>query len=223
MTDQQVLQLLKSAGVESVEKEGAGRRLLLHFRSHGFASDVTLTNFRTDLQKKIRSLEEQKQDTLKNTFASRVIAEFSMGGSAPIRMEALKRDDQLTREERDDKSRKLVALDAEMKQQRTLLLALSHLQVHMADLLPLLRPRRTAEKPMSPQAQTDGREVWDRGVKAAARHCLSEGKRFQADETALLEICRLFLERYLIKGEPSYTAEQLLNNARQIRLLDTLE
>ncbi len=221
MTDFQVLQLLKAAGVVSVRKEEGSVRLYLVQRSMEGESEIPLGRFKTDLQSGIKQLEEEKKEVQRNFFAGRQAIEFSLPGGGPMKMEALKSDSQLSAQERAEKAGRLAALDTEAKKRRSLLMALAHLQVNIKELLPKLNPPSPPPGPVS--RDSGGKTVWTRGMKAAARFCLTEGKKIKADDTALLTLCRVFLDRYAIEEEDGYTAEQLFNNVRQIRQLDSLD
>jgi hypothetical protein len=223
MTDYQVLQLLKAAGIEAVRKQENSARLLLTVRRGAEVLDVPLAEYRSELQSSVKELEEKKHDVLKNSYASRVMTEFTIGGGAPVKMEALKRDDQLSGDEKADKLRRLGEIDAETKRFRALMLALTHLQVHAAELLPQLRGKEVQPAQEVPVQTKEGKLVWSKGVKAAAMFCHTEAKRARTDDTGLLRICTAFLQRSEITDDPGLTPEQLCNIVRQIRLLDILD
>jgi hypothetical protein len=221
MTDFQVLQQLKAAGVVGVRKEEGSTRLILVQRSKEGESEIPLGRYKTDLQSGIKQLEEEKKEVQRNFFAGRQAVEFSLPGGGPMKMEALKSDSQLSAQERSEKSGRLAALDTEAKKRRSLLMALAHLQVNIKELLPKLNPPSPLSAPVS--RDSGGKTLWTRGMKAAALFCLAEGKKIKADDAALLALCRAFLDRYAVEEEDGYSAEQLFNNVRQIRQLDALD
>ncbi|MGA9119413.1 MAG: hypothetical protein WB699_08600, partial [Bacteroidota bacterium] len=155
-------------------------------------------------------------------FASRTKTTFTLGGGEPTTLEALKRNEQLSKEEREDKTSRLTDLDSRARKRRGILLALTHLQVHSANLLPKMSPSSPAT-PKDPPRGPAGKKLWTKGVKAAALHCLREAQRTKVDDQALLLLCKEFLEKYSIDNEPDYSAETLFQNVRQVRLLDTIE
>lgn len=220
MTDHQALQLIKAAGIVGARAPESAGNLVLTVRRGDATFDVPLREFRANLQRRVRVLEEERRDIMRNAFASPATASFTLSGSDLLSMKALKRNDQLTKEERTDKTNRLLSVDANMKKERGLLLALAHLQVHTPDLLPKLQPVRIAPaRPQAP-ARKDGKNIWTRGVKAAALHCLQEARDSKGDDNALRRVCAKFLEKYVIEDETDYSPEKLFENVRQVRLLD---
>jgi hypothetical protein len=222
MTDFQALELLRGAGIVGAHPLEDTARLVLSIRRGGTIQEVSLRDLRSEVQNELKRLDEEKQDVLRNLYAGRVLTTFSLGGGQPTTMEALKRNDQLTPEEQTDKVTRLSGIDAQAKDHRSLLLALTHFQVHSADLLPRLAPGPGKLQESEPERRA-GKELWTKGVKSAALFCLREAQRTRADDSALMVLCRGFLERYEIDGDPDYTAETLFQNARQVRQLDILE
>ncbi len=223
MTDFQALQLLKAAGIVGARPLENTPQLLLTVRRGATTIDVPMTEYRAGLQIRVRALEEEKKEILKNSYATRTTATFTVGGSAPLTMEALKSNDKLTKEERIDKTQRLMAVDAGMKKERSLLLALAHLQVHAQDLLPKLRPGPSLEPAEESLQLQNRKQLWTRGVKAAALYCLHQGQKQQADDGKLFLVCKEFIENFVIEDDADYSAERLFENVRQVRLLDSYE
>jgi len=223
MTDYQALQLLKGAGIVGARAIEDTGRLILMIRRGDSTADVPVAEFRSGIQSRIAALEEEKREVLRNSYAARAVTTFTVGGSAPLTMEALKSNDQLTKEERLEKTQRLMAVDAGIKKERSLNLALAHLQIHSKNLLPQLRVHLDPPPEETAVRHSSGKQLWTRGVKAAALFCLHEGQRRNADDQVLLEVCTEFVQRYEIKDEVDYSAERLFQNVRQVRLLDSYE
>ena len=216
--------VLLPAGIVNVRKEETGARLILTFREASEEHDMPLAQYKSSLQEQIKGLDEQRQDVNKNTFASRITGEFHLGGGGPMMMEVLKKNEQLSRDERLEKTMRLQSIDSDLKKRRGMLQVLSHLQVHAVELLPEWAPKPVLAPTVSTsESPSAGKQIWARGVKSAALLCLAESRRAQGSDRVLLEICRRFLLAHTISDEPDYTPEQLFNNARQIRLLDSLD
>ncbi len=223
MTDFQALQLLRAAGIVGARPAERTSNLLLTVRRGESIIDVPMPEFRAGLQVRVRALEDERKEILKNSYATRASTTFSVGGGTPLTMPAFKSNEKLTKEERIDKTHRLMDVDAGMKKERGLLLALVHLQVHAKDLLPKLKPAPKPDPRDSALALEHRKQLWTRGVKAAALYCLHEGQKRQADDQALLMLCREFFEKYTMEDDADYSAERLFENVRQVRLLDSYE
>ena len=223
MTDHQALQLFKTAGIISARSLEGTPSLQLSMKKGDSTVEILLTDLRAELQSRVKVLEEERREILKNTYASRATTTFTMGGSSPMTMEALKRNDQLTSQERIEKTDRLMAIDGRVKSDRGLLLALAHLQVNSKDLLPKLTPDSTKPATAVESIHPSGKKLWTRGLKAAALYCLHESQRRKADDRALFVLCEEFFENYFIEDEGDYSPEKLFQNVRQVRLLDTFE
>ena len=176
------------------------------------------------MQRQAHLLGEQVHTVEENSFAQRVKVRISLGGDESREMEVLKSNNQLTQEERLEKKRLLSELDLEIKHCQAVLAALRYLQVYHREISGKLKgivPEAVSLRP-EPSSRV-GKVLWTKGVNSAAHHCHSEGKRQQASDAHLLQLCEAFLARYVIQEEPAYTSEQLFNNVRQIRLLDASE
>jgi hypothetical protein len=220
MTHFQALQILRAAGIVMVRKELNGPRLVLTFKEGATERDMLLSQYKAALQEQIKGFDEQRQEVTKNMFAARIMGEFSLGGGNPMKMEVLKKNEQLSRDERIEKTQRLMEIDNELKKRRGMLQVLSHLQVHQVELLPEFLPKKVVPVPTKGDQTLNGKAVWNRGVKFAVLYCLSESKKAHAADEATFEICKKFLETYAIPEDPDYTPEQLFNNLRQIRLLE---
>ncbi len=221
MTDYQAVQLLKAAGIVDARPMENSLKMLLSVRRGEAIIDIPLTEFREGLHKRVRVLDDEKKEILKNAFAARASATFTVGGSAPLTMQAFKSNNQLTKEERREKTRLLMDIDAGMKKERSLLLALAHLQVNSKDVLPQLRPKPSTPPPQEVPPLVNGKQIWTRGVKAAAVHCLHEAEKRQADDRMLFLICKEFLSQFSIEDEVDYPVDRLFENVRQVRLLES--
>jgi len=220
MTDHQAIQLMKAAGIVSARAPEHSASLVLTVQRGDARFEIPLRDFRSNLQRRVRVLEEERREILRNAFATPATTSFTLSGSDLLSMKALKRNDQLSKEERTDKTNRLLSVDANMRKERGLLLALAHLQIHTTDLLPKLQPVQMVPAPSPTPVRQDGREVWTRGVKAAALHCLNEARNSTDDDDTLRRICVSFLATYIIEDETDYTPERLFENVRQVRLLD---
>ena len=92
---------------------------------------------------------------------------------------------------------------------------------------PVLAALRQKECPLEEVVIAKGVQGhWLADVRRLARAAgvrIRELERPEATHRTGLDVCRAFLQRYVIKEEQAYTPEQLFNNVQQIRHLDRLE
>jgi len=218
MTNRQILDILTSLNVVHVFKDGRGRGLNLIVSMNGLRETTSLAAFKSRFTTTLHNLEERKQEVRENKFASRLSGSLGMHREAKLNVEFLKRDDQLTTSEREEKRRLLSSIEREIKHHRNVLSAVAVLQVRFKELREGIddMERRAGEA----DAKAHARAVWTRGVAAAAAFCNNEWKKAQHKGKPPVEICRDFLAKYAIQGEEAYTAEQLLNNVLQVRAMN---
>jgi hypothetical protein len=217
MTDRQILDILASLNVVHVSREWHGHALTLTLSDRGVKEKTTIVSLKSRYSTALQLLEEKKQEIRENKFASRLPGTLGMPAEGRLNVEFLKRDDQLTRNEREEKKQLLHSIDREMRHHRNILSGLAFLQIRFNDLQAKIDEmvRHTAEE----EARAHERKLWTRGVAAAAAFCSNQLDKKEHQGTPPVNICRDFLAKYRIQGEEAYTVEQLLNNVLQVRAL----
>lgn len=217
MTEQLVLDLLVSLGVVRIGRDEVSRKYLIHVVRDGATVVIPVTDYKSECQEQIAELEEQKQEVLQNRFTQPLSGEIGMGSASSMRVQYWKKDEQLSPLEQEEKDRRLAKIARELQAHRRIIDAMNYIQVHYREVAHKLVPPPGA---VTARAASGGRELWNKGLKPAALLCLKQFPEAVRQGKTELEVCREFLERYEFSGETQYTAEQLLNAAVQIRLLD---
>jgi hypothetical protein len=156
---------------------------------------------------------------LQNRFADPQEGQIGLGsGSSILAVQFTKRDNQLSEAEQEEKKRRLADLNREIARHREIANAMNYIQVNFKDVAAKLSPGHafTGATP----GDSTGKIPWTKGFKLAAVFCLREFQEAVQVGRSELDVCRAFLDRYSFPEETSYTAEQLLNAASQIRRLD---
>jgi hypothetical protein len=220
MTEQLVLDLLVSLGVVRIGRDETSRKYLVHFIREGNAEVCTVTDYKHEHQEAIAELEEEKQEVQQNHFTPPLSGEIGMGATAPMRVQYWKKDEQLTPEEQQEKERRLAQIGKELQFRHRVIDAMNYIQVHYHEIAHKLVPAAGAA---GARSATGVKEVWNKGLKPAALFCLKQFPEAVRQGRTELDVCREFLARYEFAGESQHTAEQLLNAAVQIRLLDRVD
>jgi len=217
MTEQLVLDLLVSLGVVRISRDESSRKYQVHIVREGTTEIRSVTDVKKEHQEAIAELEEQQQEVRQNRFTAPLPGEIGMGSDAPMKVQFWKKDDQLTPEEQQEKERRLAQLTRELLLHRRVIDAMNYVQVHFLEMAHKLVPAAGAA---AAGGAMGARVVWNKGLKPAALFCLKQFPEAVRQGRTELDVCRDFLSRYSFGGEAQYTAEQLLNAAIQIRLLD---
>jgi hypothetical protein len=218
MTESQFLQLIDEFHVAHVFRPDGGK-IMLMISGVGGTETLTVSEYKNRAQEMLGELEDRKRDVEENRFAVPLSGELPTGENRTLRVQYVKKNEQLTREEEVEKTRLLRTLDAAMAQQRMAVGAMNYLQIHFKELQPRFAKREVLLEPGVVRA--DGAKVrWTRGIKSAALFCLKEGNKPANAGKSALDLCRDFLLTYTIAGEEDYTPEQLCRNMQQILLLD---
>jgi hypothetical protein len=218
MTESQFMQLIDEFHVAHVFKPDGGK-IMLTVSDEGARETLTASEYKNRAREMLLELEDRKREVEENRFAVPLAGELPTGENRTLRVQYVKKNEQLTREEEDEKIRLLRALDAAMARQRLVMGAMNYLQIHFRELQPRFASR---EVPLEPGiVRADGVKVrWTKGIKSAALFCLKEGNKPVNAGKSALDLCRDFLVTYTIVGEEDYTPEQLTRNMQQILLLD---
>jgi hypothetical protein len=218
MTESQFLQLIDEFHVAHVFKPDGGK-IMLTISGEGGTETLTVTEYKNRAQEMLDELEDRKREVEENRFAVPLAGELPTGENRTLRVQYVKKNEQLTREEEVEKTRLLRTLDAAMARQRMVVGSMNYLQIHFKELQPRFAKREVLLEPGA--ARADGAKVqWTRGIKSAALFCLKEGNKPANAGKSALDLCRDFLVTYTIAGEEDYTPEQLCRNMQQILLLD---
>jgi hypothetical protein len=218
MTEAQFLQLLDEFHVTHVFKPDGGK-IMLTVSDEGATETLTVSEYKNRAQEMLVELEDRKREVEENRFAVPLAGELPTGENRTLRVEYVKKNEQLTREEESEKIRMLRSLDAAIVRQRMVVGAMNYLQIHFKELRPRFVTREVPPEPGVVRA--DGVKVpWTKGIKSAALFCLKEGNNPANAGKSALDLCRDFLVTYTIAGEEDYTPEQLCRNMQQILLLD---
>jgi len=218
MTETQFLQLIDEFHVTHVFKPDGGK-IMLTIAGEGGTETLTVSEYKRRAQELLGELEDRKREVEENRFAVPLAGDLPTGENRTLRVQYVKKNGQLTREEEVEKTRLLRSLDAAMARQRMVVGAMNYLQIHFKELQPGFAKR---EVPLEPGVvRADGVKVrWTKGIKSAALFCLKEGNKPANAGKPALDLCRDFLVTYTIAGEEDYTPEQLCRNMQQILLLD---
>jgi hypothetical protein len=223
MTDEQFFQLLKELGVTGVQKPAGGKITLVLSAKH-LPGELTATEMKAHSQDAVRELEEKRQDTRENRFAEPLTKEIDLGGEKTSEVQYLKRDDQLSAEERETKKRLLGEIEAEIAYHRLIIAGMNHLQVNFKELqerLPGVREQCGTQA--RPAGRTGERICWTKGIKSAALFCIKESKKPENAGRSEKDLCREFLASYTLEDDEDYDADQLYRNIQQIKLLDATD
>jgi hypothetical protein len=211
-----------SSGIEDVFKDAPDGRFSLTVVAEGKTERISVSAFKARHAAAIKDLEEKRNDVLENKFAVPLLGEVPVGGGKTMQVQFLKRDDQLAPEEQKDKSNLLDKIDRDIRHHRNVVAGMNYLQVHYKELVPKLSRLRRA--PVNLMMHMNGtKAVWSKGIKSAALYCIKEFKKGAGPGKSDLEVCKEFLSQYVIPEDQSYTPEQLCNNVRQIKQLDSTE
>lgn len=218
MTEQQCMQMLDELHIAHVFKPERGKMMLTVSGPAG-GETLSVSEFKARLTTTLAELEDRKKDIGENAFASMMDGRLPTGEERSLQVKYLKRDDQLTPEEENEKRRLLREIGREISHHRTVVGAMNYLQIHFKELGPKLARR---EVPLVDTVQrVDGVKLrWTKGIKSAALFCLKESQKEVNAPKAPLDLCREFLAHYSIDGEEDYTPEQLFSNMQQIVQLD---
>lgn len=218
MTEQQCMQMLDELHIAHVFKPERGKMMLTVSGPAG-GETLSVSEFKARLTTTLAELEDRKRDIGENAFASMMDGRLPTGEERSLQVKYLKRDDQLTPEEENEKRRLLREIGMEVSHHRTVVGAMNYLQIHFKELEPKLARR---EVPLVDTVQrADGVKLrWTKGIKSAALFCLKESQKEVNAPKAPLDLCREFLAQYSIDDEEDYTPEQLFSNMQQIVQLD---
>jgi hypothetical protein len=218
MTEQQCLQMLDALRIAHVYKPQGGKMMLTVGGLEG-SGTLSVSEFKSRSTSLLAELEDRKRDIEVNAFASMMDGQLPTGGARSLRVKYLKRDDQLTPEEENEKRHLLREIGKEMSHQREIIGAMNYLQIHFKELEPKLVRREVPLEAFLLRA--DGVKLrWTKGIKSAALFCLKESQRKANAGKPPLALCREFLAHYSIDGEEDYTPDQLYRNMQQIVQLD---
>ena len=222
MTEKQLFQLLESLCVSKVYRDEQQASLVLEVKTDGVLETLTVSQYKGRHVSALRELDEKKGEIRENKFAVPLEGDFGIGSGNGARMQFLKRDEQLTKEEKEEKKRLLQEVENEYQRHRLVISGMNHLQVHYKEMIPALQAF-SGMTPSRPAVKPDGKTLWTKGIKSAALYCLREWRGGRLEGTSQLDVSRDFLSHYDIAGEKGYTAEQLSNNISQVRLLDQID
>lgn len=222
MTEKQLFQLLKSLDISKVYRDEQVGKLVLEVTTDGVPETLTVSDYKSRHVAALREIDEKKGEIRENKFAAPLEGDFGLGPRNAVKMQFLKRDEQLTAEEKEEKKRLLQELDNESQRHRLIISGMNHLQVHYKEMLPALQAF-SGMVPVQPLVKPEGKTLWTKGIKSAALYCLREWRGARLEGTSQLEVAKEFLSHYDIAGENDYTPEQLSNNISQVRLLDQIE
>lgn len=219
MTEQQFLTLLEELHVLRVSRPG-GKTILLEMAGEQGAESISATDLKKRSLDIVAELEERNREIEENRFTLPVNSEISAGEGVHVRVDVVKRNDQLTPEEEHEKQRLLRENLSAIAHHRLIVGGMNYLQVHYRELEPELARREMPVERMRTVRQLEGRVRWSKGIKSAAIHCIRETTKSENSGRPVIEICREFLAAYVIDGEEEYTPEQMVRNIQQILLLD---
>ncbi len=218
MTESQFLQLIDEFHVAHVFQPDGGK-IMLTVSDEGATETLTVSEYKNRAREMLVELEDRKREVEENRFAVPLAGELPTGENRTLRVQYVKKNEQLTPEEEVEKTRLLRSLDAAMARQRMVVGAMNYLQIHFRELQPRFARREVPPEPGIVRA--DGVKVrWTKGIKSAALFCLKEGNKPANTGKSALDLCRDFLVTYTIVGEEDYTPERLCRNMQQILLLD---
>jgi hypothetical protein len=221
MTQQQFLTLLDDLHVCRVRRPDGGKITLTLGCESGMET-LTASDLKSRTASALAELEDRKKEIEENQFASPLEAEIATGNHRTMVVRYAKRNDQLSPEEGVQKQRLLRDVVADISRHRRIIGGMNYLQVHYRELQPTLT-RRDVPLDAMLGAQERGRQVWTKGIKSAALFCIKEAAKPSNAGRPTIDICREFLQSYVVQGEEGYAADQLSRNMQQILLLDRAE
>jgi hypothetical protein len=218
MTEPQFLKLMDEFNVGHVFKPEGGK-IMLTVLGEGGSETLMASEYKNRAQEVIGEIEDRRREVEENRFAVSLSGELPTGENRTLKVQYVKRNDQLNPKEEIEKARLLRSLDVAMARQRMVVGAMNYLQIHFKELQPRFAKR---EVPLElGVVRADGVKVrWARGIKSAALFCIKEGAKPANTGKSPLDLCRNFLVTYEIVDEEDYTPEQLYGNMQQILLLD---
>ena len=220
-TNKQILDLLASLGVKDVIQDAKLSRLVVVVDRGSGEERIFVKEFKQQFVHEIENQETLRQEIQRNEFASRIPGKISLSPGSTMSVEVLKRDEQLSPEEREVKAAMIEKVENTIKQQKETLLCLTQMQIRYKEIISLLHTRPEAEM-HAPILTPGGKRLWTRGVTSAARYCAAEMKRPVNAGKTQMEICTDFLASFVIQDEEQYLPDQLSNNVSQIRRLNDL-
>jgi len=218
MTEQQFLNVLDDLHVVRVRRPEGGKITLTVAGETG-EETLTVSDLKSRTMATLAELEDLKREIQENQFASPLESEITTRDQQRMRVRYAKRDEQLTSEEGAEKLRLLREVDAGISRYRRIIGGMNYLQIHYRELQPTLT-RRDVPLDALLGAREEGRQVWTKGIKSAANYCIREAAKPANAGRSAMEICREFLQHYVLQGEEEYSAEQLHRNIQQILRLD---
>ncbi len=219
MTEHQFFSLLEELHVIRVSRPG-GKMIMLDVSGEQGVESVGVTELKKRSLTALAELEERKAEIEENRFAMPVNSEINAGGSVSMRVDFVKRNDQLTPEEEKEKQGLLGDILAAIAHHRLVVGGMNYLQVHYRELEPELVRREFPLDQLS-RGQTMGERLrWSKGIKSAALFCIRESEKESNTGKPMIDICREFLTLYAIEGDEAYSPDQLFGNIQQILLLD---
>jgi hypothetical protein len=218
MTEQQFLNVLDDLHVVRVRRPEGGKITLTVAGETG-EETLTVSDLKSKTAATLAELEDLKREIQENQFASPLESEITTRDQQRMRVRYAKRDEQLTSEEGAEKLRLLREVDAGISRYRRIIGGMNYLQIHYRELQPTLTRR---DMPLGALlgVREEGRQVWTKGIKSAANYCIKEAAKPANVGRSAMEICREFLQHYVLQGEEEYSAEQLHRNIQQILRLD---
>ena len=218
MTEQQFLNVLDDLHVVRVRRPEGGKITLTVAGETG-EETLTVSDLKSRTAATLAELEDLKREIEENQFASPLESEITTRDHQRMRVRYAKRDEQLTNEEGAEKLRLLREVDAGISRYRRIIGGMNYLQIHYRELQPTLTRR---DMPLGALlgVREEGRQVWTKGIKSAANYCIKEAAKPANVGRSAMEICREFLQHYVLQGEEEYSAEQLHRNIQQILRLD---
>jgi hypothetical protein len=221
MSEPQCIQILDDLRIVHVVKPEGGK-MMLTVSTPGGGETLPVTELKARSVLAMAELEDRKKDIEENAFASTMEGQLPTGQDRTLQVKYLKRDDQLTAEEEDEKRRLLREVNKNLAHHRTIIGAMNYLQVHFKELAPKLA-RRELPIDIAVPSVNGTKLRWTKGIKSAALFCLKESQKETNAGKSSLELCREFLAHYSIDGEEDYSPEQLFRNMQQIVQLDRNE
>jgi hypothetical protein len=219
MTDYQVMTLLSDLGVKNVSRE-KDRPLMLTVVTKTGVEQITVSEFKSRFVKSLKELEERRAEVGDNKFAAPLRGQIPLGGDSSMQVQYLKKDEQLTSEERARKKQLLEEIERDVRNHRTIIAGLNYLQLYYKQIVPKFRKHLADPGLRAIVGAGEPRILWTKGIKMAALFCIKEFKKEPPGTRKPLDVCRDFLAKYTIQEEQSYTPEQLCNNVHQIMQLD---
>jgi hypothetical protein len=218
MTQQQFLSLLDELRIFRVQRPEGGKIMLTLAGEKGVET-LTVSDFKSQTAAALAELEDRKTEIEENQFALPLEGEVATRNQKTMRVRYVKRNDQLTPEEGTEKERLLQGVAADIARHRRIIGGMNYLQIHYRELQQTLT-RRDVPLDTLMGVREQGRQVWTRGIKAAANYCIKEAAKPANEGRPVIEICREFFVHYVLQDEEDYSPEQLHRNIQQILRLD---